>query len=559
MSKKIFVAIVIVLLVASLAVFADSATIKDGGTLRIAYSVGSNLVPNFNPFSPNAVYVLPAIYEPLFWINGLTGETTDFLGTSYKWEDDNLQLIVTTRQGVKWSDGIPFTAQDVAFTFNYMKKYPAIDNNGIMADSSNLVSVKASGNNTVIFTFSKPNTAIFYYIAEQPIVPEHIWSGISNPSEWTNPNPVGTGPFLLSSIDLPNNTITLVKNPNYWMEGKPYIDKVIFSSLLSNTTMLETLLSGRADMGGGFIPNIQKVWADKNPSVNKYWWPANSINVLLMNTAKYPFNLPTFREAIAFGIDKQAIEERAYYNVGGVANPTGIISSQLDEWLDPNLTELANSFNFDPQKAMTLLNSIGFKKNSSGQLLQPNGDPLPSFKILVGAGWTDFITIAQIIQDNLKTLGITTTIDQESYGTYISSLMSGTYDMAVCWATGHGPTPYYFYYNEFNPAFSANKIGETAISDYSRYTNPLITAALQVYSSTSDLGLQKQAIYTIERIMLMDVPLIPLTGRTEFGEFSEVNFTGWPSNTNPYGGDSEIGLGTTPISGELILLNVHLK
>jgi peptide/nickel transport system substrate-binding protein len=80
--------------------------------------------------------------------------------------------------------------------------------------------------------------------------------------------------------------------------------------------------------------------------------------------------------------------------------------------------------------------------------------------------------------------------------------MTGTYDTAICWETGDGPTPYYLYFNEFNPAFSAAKIGEKASSDYSRYTNPLITSALQVFAQTSDLLLQKQAIYTIERIVI---------------------------------------------------------
>ncbi len=556
MKKVVFVVVMMVVLSVAF-VFASGNNVTYGGTLRIAYAVGSNLVPNFNPFSPNAVYMLPAIYEPLFWINELNGEVTDFLGTSYKWEDNNLKLLVTVREGVKWSDGTPFTAKDVVFTFNYLKKFPSIDKNGIWGQLSGLQSVEATGTNEVIFTFSRADTPLFYYIAEQPIVPEHIWDTVKDPSAWTNPEPVGTGPFVLTNVDVPNNTLTLTKNPNYWMKDKPYIDKIVFTSLLSNTTMLETLLSGKADMGGGFIPNIQEMWAAKNPATNKFWWPTNSINVLLMNTLKPPFNSATFRKAIALSIDKEAAEEKAYYGVGGVANQTGIIPSQLNEWLDPTLKNLVDSFTYDPKQAEEILNSLGFKKNSSGQLLQPDGKPLPTFKILVGAGWTDFITMAQIVSDNLKALGISTTIDQESYGTYISSLMSGTYDMAICWGVGNGPTPYYFYYNEFSPTFSSNEIGKNAISDYSRYTNPLLTAALEVYSETSNINLQKQAVYTMERIMLSDVPLIPLTNRTEFGEFNESNFTGFPSSDNPYGGDSEVGLGGT--TGELILLNVHLK
>ncbi len=552
--KKFLVVFVVIIFVLNLSVIGEN--IKYGGNLKVVNAIGGNLVPNFNPFSPSAVSILPVIYETLFSVNILNGDIVPILGTSYRWEDDNLKLIITTRQNVKWSDGVPFTAKDVSFTFNYLKENPSLDQSGIWSPLSGLQTVEASGDNTVIFTFSKQNTPMFFYIVEQSIIPQHIWSSVKDPSTWTNPNPVGTGPFEVESIDIPNNTIVLVKNQDFWMKDKPYIDKITYTAVLSNTTAFEMLLSGKADMVGAFLPNIQKAWADKNPSLNKYWWPVYDTNVLLLNTLKFPFDNPTFRKAVSIAIDKNALEQKAYYDIGGVANPLGIVPTQLNEWLDPTLKELLNSFAYDPDEAQKLLESAGFNRNSSGQLCY-QGKPLQSFKILVPAGATDFITMAQIISENLKSIGISTVVDQEAGNTYMSSLMSGTYEMAVCWGTGFGPTPYYLYYGEFNPFFSA-PIGQMAISDYERYTNPLVTAALDVYSQTSNLNLQKQSIYTIERIMLMDVPFIPLTNRTMFGEWSESRFTGWPSDSNPYCGYSEFGYAGGLSAGELIALNVHL-
>ncbi len=552
--KKILVVFVVIIFVLNLSVLGEN--IKYGGNLKVVNAIGGNLVPNFNPFSPSAVSILPVIYETLFSVNILNGDIVPILGTSYRWEDDNLKLIITTRQNVKWSDDVSFTAKDVSFTFNYLKENPSLDQSGIWSPLSDLQTVEASGDNTVIFTFSKQNTPMFFYIVEQSIIPQHIWSSVKDPSTWTNPNPVGTGPFEVESIDIPNNTMVLVKNQDFWMRDKPYIDKITYIAVLSNTTAFEMLLSGKADMVGAFLPNIQKAWADKNPSVNKYWWLVYDTNVLLLNTLKFPLDTPTFRKAISIAIDKNALEQKAYYDIGDVANPLGIVPTQLNEWLDPTLKELLNSFAYDPDEAQKLLESAGFNKNSSGQLCY-QGKPLQSFKILVPAGATDFITMAQIISENLKSIGISTVVDQEAGNTYMSSLMSGTYEMAVCWGTGFGPTPYYLYYGEFNPFFSA-PIGQMAISDYERYTNPLVTAALDVYSQTSNPNLQKQSIYTIERIMLMDVPFIPLTNRTMFGEWSESRFTGWPSDSNPYCGYSEFGYAGGLSAGELIALNVHL-
>jgi len=527
-----------------------------GGILKTVQNWGP-LTQNFNPFLPGMSMqsgVLYQIYEPLFYINPLNGDTTDFLGTSYKWENNDLKLLITTRSDVKWSDGVPFTANDVAFTFNYMKKYPALDSAGIWADTG-LQTVQASGDSTVIFDFSKPNTAIFYYIASTLIAPEHIWQGISDPVHYANPNPIGTGPFLLKSFT--TFDVTLVKNPNYWMKGRPYIDGMEFISVNSNDADFMYMLNHTADNSYLPIVSPQEAWINKNPQLNHIYWPTDSVNILYLNTLKYPFNIPTVRKAISLAIDKTMLEKSAYFGMGGYnPNPAAIIPSQQDEWFDPTLTSLASELNtYNPNKAQELLASIGFKKDSTGQLLAPDGKPLPIFKILVGAGWTDYITMAQVISRDLEVLGIKTALDQETFGAWDTSFISGTYDIAVN-ATIPGPTPYYgVYYPQFYPAFSANKIGENAISDFSRYTNPLITAALNIYSSTADLRLQKQAIYTMERIMLEDVPFVVLTNRTCFLDYTTARFVGWPTDSNMYAnGEGLYGSDGLPIS-----LNLHLK
>ncbi len=530
-----------------------ATNVKYGGNFRVAVGTSMPLTADYNPFMPDTdVRIVSVVYEPLFIVNLLNGDIVPMLGTSYKWEDNNLKLIITTRQNVKWSDGVPFTAKDVAFTFNYLKKYPAIDTNGIWLPSNDLQTVEASGDNTVIFTFSRPNTSFFPTIAGQLIVPQHIWSSVKDPSATINLNPVGTGPFEVKSIDIPNNTLVFVKNPNYWMKGRPYIDEITYKSGYTNTTVYEWLLSGEIDCASAGLSNIEKMWVDKNPSTNKYWFPVVTTNDLYLNTLKFPFDNPTFRKAISIAIHKSILYQETYGIEGEPANPLAIIPSQLNEWLDPTLKELLNSFAYDPTEAQKLLESVGFTKNSSGQLCY-QGKPLPTFTILVPGGGTDSITMADIISNELKSVGISTLVRPEAGGDFISSIMLGEYDMALCWGTGAGPTPYYFYYSEFNPEFSA-PIGQKALSDYSHYTNPLITAALNVYSQTSNPNLQKQSMYTIERIMLMDVPLIPLTSRTWFYEWSESKFTGYPlgSPTNPY----SWGPGNIE---EFVYLFVHLK
>ncbi|MGC9213268.1 MAG: ABC transporter substrate-binding protein [Athalassotoga sp.] len=534
------------------------SNVKYGGALREVMPWGPQTL-NFNPFVPTN---LPthAIYEPLFYVNMLNGDITNLLGTSYRFEDNNLKLIITTRSNVKWSDGKPFTAQDVAFTFNYIKEYPAIDGYGIWSKISGVQSVEASGANTVIFTFSKPNVALFPFIASQPIVPEHIWANIKDPSTYTNPDPIGTGPFLLKSFS--PDKVVLVKNPDYWMKGRPYIDKVDVTYVVSNTTAYLYMLRHDADWSFLFAPDPVKTFVDKDPSVNKIWWPTYSVNALVFNTQKYPFDNPIFRRAISIAIDKNKLEREVYFGTGGYnPNQAGLIPTQYD-WMDPSLEATNNYLNtYNPQEAQKLLASIGFVKNSSGQLVGPDGKVVPPIQLVVCAGCTDFISMGNIIASELSQLGLTVNVAQQSGGTYMGSITTGTYDMVIYWGIGGGPTPYYEYYTNLNPAFSAPKLGEPVISDISRYTNPIITEALKEYSQTTDLTVQKQAIYKIERVFLDELPYIALTNRTNFNIYNESMITGFPSDQYPYssGGSpgAAIGLGSSDLL--MTLLNVHLK
>ena len=123
---------------------AQSGAIKYGGTMNIVMPWGP--LPNsLNPLTPGGQHigVVNYIYEPLFYVSDLNGHVTDLLGTSYAWKNNNLVLDVAVRQGVTWQDGTPLTASDVAFSFNLLKKYPALDQYGLWSKVSGLESVKA--------------------------------------------------------------------------------------------------------------------------------------------------------------------------------------------------------------------------------------------------------------------------------------------------------------------------------------------------------------------------------------------------------------------------------
>src|SRR6201986_3805844 len=198
----------------------SAATKGASGTLTIVNASGTQWNCSFNPFNPGVLgegVTMGQVYEPLAFVDTLeNAKATPWLATSWAWSDGNKSLTFTIRQGVKFSDGTPMTAADVAYTFNLIKKVPALDVNSVW---SVLSSVTPSGDN-VVMDFKSPSVPYFYYIADQvPIVPEHVWSKISNPVAYKDADPVATGAFMVKPCTAQN--ITYVANPHYWQPGEP--------------------------------------------------------------------------------------------------------------------------------------------------------------------------------------------------------------------------------------------------------------------------------------------------------------------------------------------------
>ena len=513
--------------------------ITTGGTFYAAQPWGT-LPDNFNPYAPsgaNAPGTKSCLYQSLYYFNAATGAETPLLGTNYTWTDNNLLLTVTTRSGVTWSDGTPFTAADVAFTFNYLKANPSIDVNGVW--TSPLKSVKATGANTVVFKFSKPDTpegvAILFGTDGNPtvILPQHIWATIKSPAKYTNTSPVATGPFTLKSFS--TSSVVYVKNPSYWEVGRPYIDSVVFSSVDSNTTAELGLENGSIDMSYDAISDPSATFLSKNKA-NAIFWPVTNMNYLYINTmAKGPFSDVNFRRAVAYAMDTPFLANRAYF--GSLPGATGgeeaaIVPPQVKQWFSSSLSSL--EWTYSVTKAKAILKAAGYKWSSSGQLESPAGVVYPSYTVLIGGpGWTDYISQADNVSAELKAIGISSTVVQEPYSTYANDLDLGNFTFAISWGNGNGSTPYYQYFYMFSPSESA-PIGKVANSNWERFTSPTITNALSSYASSSSASVQLADMATIEKAVLTDVPVVPLTSRGNWLVYQTRTFTGFPSVSDPY-------------------------
>jgi len=526
----------------------SSATSKSGAkstTLTLVTSPKGDFTNNFSPYAPSASDgVQGPVYETLLFFNRVDGSVKPWLASSYKFSGDAKSLTFNLRQGVKWTDGQAFTSDDVVFTLNTLKQYPAADSGGLW---QYLDQVSAPDANTVTVTFKKAYTPILWYLGGQTwMLPKHLWSSAGDPTKYANTSPVGTGPFKLKSFS--PQLIDYAKNPNYWQPGKPEVAELKYPSYNSNTGAELVLSQGQLDWTGLFTPDIQKTYVNRDPAHNHYWFPTRNVVMLYLNTAKAPFNKLAVRQAISSALDREQMYKVAESGYEPVSSPTGLVLPSNKSFLSPDYANSA--YTLDTAKSTQLLESAGFKKGSDGIYADASGKKL-SFNINVVNGWTDWVTNCQIMADNLKKIGIDSKVNAVSFNAYFSAMQTGTFDSVISW-TNAGPTPFFIYNSMLNSS-NTKPLGQSAISNWERWNDPTTDALLNQYATSTDPAVQQQAIAGLQKVMVEQVPSIPLVYGATWNEYSTARFTGWPTADNPYASPAPFDYPDNAV----VLLNLH--
>jgi peptide/nickel transport system substrate-binding protein len=507
----------------------NSGTVS--GKLVVDNESGSTWTCQFNPFNPAVTLVsFGWVYEPLEFVNILkTGSVTPWLATSSAWSNNYKTLTFTIRNGVKWSDGQPFSAADVAYTFNAMKTDKAIDLNALWtADGGPLTSVAANGDQ-VVLSFNAPSQPYFYLVADEtPIVPKHIWAGLNQAklSSYSDSHPVGTGPYEMSNC-APQN-IKYLNNPSYWQSSPghpvPQVKEVDYPAFLSNTPANLLLSQGGAQWGGQYVPNITGFYISKDPAHRHYWFPPVLNVSLFPNLTNSLLGQLPVREAISDAIDRQTVSRLGESGYQAPANQSGVILPTYSSWSDPSLTQTT----YSAAKADQILSAAGFTKGSGG-IYQKGGAPL-SFTIKTISGFSDWDASLQLITQQLKAAGIQVTVQDENTSSYTSDLQSGHFQLAYGGSGGPAPSPGPSPYYELRGLLFGGNIGST---NYERFKSPSTDALFNQYSSASP-SQQVNIIHDIQKVMVDQVPLIPVTEGVDWYQYDTTHFSGWPTQSNPF-------------------------
>jgi peptide/nickel transport system substrate-binding protein len=465
------------------------------------------------------------IYEPLAMVNDVkvTEPPKPWLATKWEWSNNFRTLKLTIRDKITWSDGKPLTAEDVAFTFQLLR-----DNPGLNSDAVPYTDISSSGNE-VTLGFPRSQFVNQKKIFEQLIVPEHIWSTVADPTTDTVKNPVGSGPYALKSFT--QQAVTLTLRDSYWQE-LPKVKELRYTSYSDNNTQATALATGAAEWSFVFIPNYEAVYTSKDPDHHKLWFPpVLGIHGLWFNTRNAPFDNPALRKAVSMVINRDDIfmQGEAGYFYPKVDNITGIPTPAGESFIAPEFA--GKTINVDVDGAKSLLTGAGFTFNGD-KLQDSTGKPV-TITMTVPAGWSDYVTDLEIIKDNLSSIGIEATVDTPNVDSWTKALDTGDFQAAMHWSNS-GATPYDIYQSIMDGSL-LKPIGTGGVNgNYGRYDNPTATKALQDYANATDEAGRTEAMHTLQRIFVDEMPVAITSAANAGGVYSTKNWVGWPDAQNQY-------------------------
>jgi peptide/nickel transport system substrate-binding protein len=383
-----------------------------------------------------------------------------------------------------------------------------------------------------VLTYSQPEYANLFLIGGMYIVPKHIWQGVSNPATFADPDPIGTGPYVVSQFSAQKYTLT--ENKYYWDKASLHVPSIIFPNFVSNTTANPALSDGQIDYAGNDVTNVQTNFLDKSSDYHTWtsnlpWFSDNNVVTLWLNTTRAPLNDPKVRLAISAGIDRQQLSTQGETNYEPPATSSGGLLLPIDSGLLDQ--SYANDIKptSDPAAVTRILTGDGWKK-VNGKWTK-NGKTI-KFTIEDPSSYTDYATDAQLISNQLNAEGFQVSFDGVQATQWYADYPIGNFDAMLHWSN-QGPNPYFYFENWLDDSQSA-PIGKPAANDFGRFQSPQAQAALTKFASSDSTATQQAALNTLQQVVATQAPVIPLLYGAGWYEYSTKNYTGWPTASDQY-------------------------
>jgi len=515
---------------------------------------------NMNPYSLGGLgrvrnILNKTIFEFLYLYNHNTAVEIPWLASSYSVAPDGMSVDVTLRDGVTWSDGQPFTSDDVKYTIELLRDTPSLVFATDMQEWVKDVTVIDPTHFRI--NLNKPNPRFFHiYFVENseihiPILPKHIWQG-QDPATFTNFElskgwPVGTGPYTL--VDASGQAQTFDRNDNWWgaksgFQQLPKPLRVIFAEPGSDSTAAARMSNNEFDIGPALQPGVFEAARARNPNLISWnsegpsWGaPDACLYTLGLNTRWGPTADVHVRRAIDHAVNRQQLVNLAYEDATvSVVVPFSTYGGLAA--YENQMTDIINQYNPDnpdPSIVASEMQQAGYAKDSDGYWAK---DGTRLSMNLPAPGWLK--PGAPIVEKQLRDNGfdVTFKLYDPDVNPFYDLVRSGNASIWLLLHCGSSREPWETL-QHFDSRFVSPAQGQQDpyIWANSQYMNPEYDAIISqmdgMQPSPTDptyVGLARQAT----DIFLRDVPEIELAEQRHVVTFNNTYWTGWMNASNPY-------------------------
>ncbi|ONI47574.1 hypothetical protein AN643_04270 [Candidatus Epulonipiscioides saccharophilum] len=524
----------------------DNTGLNDGGdgfvdTLTVMSEQSDGWIRNFNILtSTPAQFLQGFMYEPLVIFNTIqNNEEVMWLAEDIISEPDNKTLTIKVRQGIQWSDGEEFNAEDVAFSFTYSKDHPEIDRTGDWGENGKLESVTIVDDYTVELVMKKENrfhrNDVFY---NKWIYPEHIYSQVEDPATLILENPVVTGAFSIVESFQPE-TVSLLRNPNYWRADDLEVDRMVWPQFNSNDAALTLFRTGGVDWAYNFIPDIEKTYIQGDEN-RKYWYGVNDGIRLAPNyastneSAVRAFEDPEFKKAMSMSIDRQAIVDAATFGYIDLILPTNTgLPPALFGYKNAEADAITQKYaEYNIEEAKKILADAGYKdQDGDGFVDHADGTPI-KFEIMSPAGWSDWNDGCAISVQGMQEAGINAVAITAEVSTMPDGWSNGDWDVRY---GGYGLSGdiYKFYFDTIGDQ-ARIKTPTWWSTTQTNYANDEMTALIEKLPTGQSDEEVAEIVAEIEMFFAENMINIPIIHNGAWHIYNDGRFTGWATAENPF-------------------------
>jgi len=497
-------------------------------------------IAGMNPWVGNyAAGMVGLVNETLLRYDPLKDKYIPWLAESAKWTGAK-QYTIVVRNGIKWSNGRPFSGSDVAYNLN-LGRFNTSGWNNLWVNLKQPIQVKG---NTVVVNFKTTPNYVQWQNALWFVIPM-VYPGqakvITTPQQFTTYNPhspIGTGPYKLDTSGFDVTTrVVWAKRAHWWASDmgiapSPAPKYVIDLVNTSNTNSLSAVLAGVEDLNNNYLPGVNKL-VDSG-KVNTYFKKAPymlSANTAWLepNTSVTPLNDPVFRKALAMSINLDKIVSDDYGHLVLKASPTGL----LPTWKKYISAAAVKQYGFayNPAAAKALLQKAGYKLEG-GYFANKDGSKI-DLDISVPQGWSDWEAARDMIIASAKDAGIRIHAAVKDFNAWQTDRNTGKFDLVVDNAYQLSDNPWSYWNGVFHMPVITTGTGQT-FANYERYSNPTAWALTQQLDKTppSDTKAITKLNTQLQTILMKDLPMIPLWYNGIWAQMTSKYWTNWPSATS---------------------------